>query len=292
MRKSVCRYVISLLLVGIVGLLLAGDAKAQCGVPGTPPCKKKTATGTNPSGTARRKTNTKITKPATPPAPEVYRPLTPLVIEKVGCYSPDIPNTLVKCPGDVKAKYFTAERDRGYDIAVVQYDNALLRDGPKIPFSRGTKCVSTYDRTMEVACDGTFLKRGDGLVILERSTTSDWLNVINLETGTEGWVYVGHVDVYFTRSPKATPNAFTEERSDNYSEPEITIKNLADRVMTLRLGRYLYKLMPNTERTVVLSPGPYKYYCSFPRAYPTLGEQNFSTGYRYTWSFYIERVVR
>ena len=292
MERSLPRFLVFMVFVGTVGLLLASEVSAQCGVPGTPPCKKKTTTGTNSSGAVRRKSDTKTAKPATTPPAKVNRPVPPLVFEKLGCYSPDIPDTLVKCPGDVKATYLAAERDRGYDIAVVQYDNALFRDAPKIPFSRGTKCVSTYDRTLEVACEGSFLKRGDGLVILERSTTSDWLKVINLETGTEGWVYIGHVDLYFTRSPKATPNAFAEERSDGYSNPEITIRNLSDRVMRLRLGRFLYTLSPNTQRTVVLAPGPYKYYCSFPRAYPTLGEQNFSTGYRYTWSFYIERVIR
>lgn len=285
MNSKLIKLVLLSVFVLLIYSLSAYEAFAQCGLPGTPPCKKKKVTKTKP--TTRPKSTGTSTKTVTAPPEIVYRPVQPL-ISQIWCQSPDIPNTSVKCPADIKPSYLPTEHENGYDIAVVQYDKALLREKPKIPFSGGTKCVWTYDTSKEAPCEGSFLLKGDNLVILDRDPTADWLNVINTETGKEGWVYKGHITIYYTRSPKVSPVAIEEERGESYSDPKIRITNQSELTMTLRLGDSIYTLAPYTERNITLTEGRYKFYSSFPRAYPLLGEKYFSRGYNYSWTFYIK----
>jgi hypothetical protein len=175
----------------------------------------------------------------------------------------------------------------------VQYDKALLREKPKVPFSAGENCFSPYSSTRYVPCEGDFLEKGNNLVILNRAPTSDWLNVINVETAKEGWVYKSHVNIYYTQSPKVSAPAIAETYSgSSNSYPEITITNDSNRVFRLRLGESTYTIDPYESRKLTLYPGSYKYYGSSPGVLPAMGEKYFSLGHVYTWRFYIGSAYR
>ncbi len=292
MKKLYIRRVIwSFLLLSFLGFVVVPMAYAQCGLPGMPKCaSKKSSTAAKRRAAARRRAAAEARSTVTNP-PIVYRQVTPIpykpeIMTRV-CYSPDIANTQVTCPNDVKITYLSGEQDHGYDIAVVQYDKALLREEPKYIFSRANKCFSPYNPLVETPCEGDFLSRGDQLVVLDRTSSGDWLDVINTETSKEGWVYRGHVTLYYTYSPKTSSDAIIQERTAGYGDPEITIVNQTDQTLTLKLGRSSFSVSGNSRRKITLTAGTYKFWGGVPRAYPTIGKRYFSNGGLYSWTFYI-----
>ncbi len=131
-------------------------------------------------------------------------------------------------------------------------------------------------------------ERGDLLALIDRTPRGTWYNVIHVRSGKEGWVDGSVIDIKYTENPRQAP-VFEERRVASNRDPELTIQNQTDRTLTLRLGTNLYSIAASSERSVTVPEGTYKFYGSVPRAYPTLGEKDFSKGVVYTWSFYIGR---
>jgi len=163
--------------------------------------------------------------------------------------------------------------DQGYNLAYVKYDGALLREYVSMP-------------------SGQTLKRGDALVILSKFGASDWLNVIDVDTGVQGWVYKGHVEIYLSAKGQPSTPVFEEQRTAGDSDPEVNVKNDSDRTLSLQLGPITYSIPPNSEQTIYLKEGSYKYLGMAPGVLPAMGNDFFSRGYVYSWRFYIAHVVR
>lgn len=192
--------------------------------------------------------------------------------------SPDIPNLRVPNPDSVAPEWLESGEDNGYDLVVNNYDGALLRGEPSEYPPLNEPLPPPIKR----------LKKGDQLVLLNRMKRRNWINVIDLDSGSEGWVYVSHVRIYYTRNPKSTVPVFRETRVDSDLEPEIIIKNDTNRLLTLRIGSTVYKIEGYTTRTLYLTSGTYKFYASVPRAYPLMGEKHWPKGVRYSWTFFLQ----
>jgi SH3-like domain-containing protein len=192
--------------------------------------------------------------------------------------SPDNPSLRIPDPDSIAPEWIDTENDQGYDIAVNNYDGVFLRGESPDTVSLGEPLPTPIKR----------LKRGDRFVILSRTKTKNWINVIDLESGNEGWVYVSHVKIYYTRNPKSSVPEFQERRTASNRSPEITIKNDTDRTLSLRVGDQRYTIESYSSRTISLTAGTYKFYASAPRVYPLMGEKYWSNGSVYSWTFYIE----
>ena len=134
-------------------------------------------------------------------------------------------------------------------------------------------------------------QRGDEVVILDRERDNDWLNVIDVDSAKEGWVYVSHLKIYYTTSPKHSPPAFQPSSTEDDRDPEVTILNESNKTMNLKVAGRVYSVEPNGSRTLTLSGGTYKFFVSAPGVLPLYGDETFSKGYRYKWHFYVETVM-
>ena len=188
--------------------------------------------------------------------------------------SPDIPGKYVLEPEKVPIGTLQSDKDDGYDIGYVTLDGVYLREMP----NKTSSVVKT-------------LHAGDLVVLLARSKSYNWLNVFDVDSGKEGWVYLSHLRVYLTSAPKSSVPSFQASRVDSEHEPIITVRNDSDRTMTLRIGDQTYTIEPSRTRTVYLTGGTYKFFASASRTYPLYGDKNFSKGYDYDWAFYIVKKV-
>lgn len=132
-----------------------------------------------------------------------------------------------------------------------------------------------------------YLPSSNLVVLLQRGHNKGWLNVLDVKTGTSGWIYYKTSKVYFTRKPKQGNNLFQATRSNSNEPPDITITNDTNRLLTVKLGENTYTIQPMTTSKITLSAGTYNFHAFVPNAYPMMGSQTFDTGYGYTWRFYI-----
>jgi len=74
------------------------------------------------------------------------------------------------------------------------------------------------------------------------------------------------------------------------TETVIRAVNDTDRILTLKFGGVTYTVPADKEVEIETGGGRYEYYASVPRATPTSGVKEFTSGYRWTWRFYIVRT--
>lgn len=185
--------------------------------------------------------------------------------------SPDVPTRFVPSPDKVVIKTLSPEKDQGYDVGYITLDTVSLRDA-----------AGNSGKVVEL------LTQGDLVVLVDRNRTADWVNVIDLTSGKEGWVYISHLDVYFSKQTKAHLPAFDLKRSEDDRDPDVTIQNDTDRSLTLRVGSGTYTFGPHSGQTIEIPGGSYEFRAWVPGAFPFLGTQNFSKGFNYSWNFFIE----
>lgn len=156
------------------------------------------------------------------------------------------------------------------DLAMVNQDSVVLKASPD--------SASTTVKT---------LSPGDLLTLLSRTPVNGWLRVIDYNSGTDGWIQVDSVETkYGTIQNK---EKYLERTVSNYGkDPSIYIKNDTNRTMNFGFGNQSYTLGPYQSLNLDIKPGTYQYYVSSPEVIPIIGEEYFQSGYKYTWSFYIE----
>lgn len=196
----------------------------------------------------------------------------------VGVISPDNQRLRVPDPESVKPEMLDVSGDQGYDVVIANYDDIYLRENPPDTVSLGDPLPSPVKQ----------LKRGDQMVLLGRTKTRNWINVIDLSSGEEGWVYVSHVKIYYTRNPKTSLPNFQERRTYSDRSPELNVTNKTNRTLNLRLGTQRYTIEPFGSKTITVAAGSYNFYASVPRAYPLMGEKYWSDGVIYSWTFFID----
>lgn len=69
-----------------------------------------------------------------------------------------------------------------------------------------------------------------------------------------------------------------------------TLKNDADRRVTLVFGGVTYILESGQTISITVEAGNYEYKATAPRATPLSGVERYKVGHTYTWRFYISRA--
>jgi len=132
------------------------------------------------------------------------------------------------------------------------------------------------------------VRRGDVLAFLaDEDGRGDWLNVIDVASGKEGWIHRSVVRLSWTqrRNPTITMQGRPTGRDTG---PEVTLKNDSGKILTLRVGDASFIVAPKSDKSVEIDAGRRKYHASAPGVIPAFGEQDFERGQAYTWTFWIE----
>ena len=131
------------------------------------------------------------------------------------------------------------------------------------------------------------LKKAAVLALIDREDSDGWLNVIDIKTGKEGWVKKKHVSLVLSNKPKPEL-VFNDDKIDEISNPEIEVENVSDKDLTLKVSDARFVVPKHSKKAVIVPPGEHKYHASAPNVYPAIGKNDFRTGHRYTWKFWIE----
>ena len=172
-------------------------------------------------------------------------------------------------PDTPASSFFPDEADPGVDFATVIASRANLRQG--------------HDGASSVLLE---VRNGEDLVLLNRTPTGPWYNVLHVDSSTDGWIHGSVIRLVYTRKARPAP-VLRAERVDIYSDPRIELDNKSYLTINLRVGETIYSIPPYSTRSVTFPSGVHKYYASAPGVLPAMGEQTFSVGYRYTWTFTI-----
>ncbi|MGP8250786.1 MAG: SH3 domain-containing protein [Terracidiphilus sp.] len=161
-------------------------------------------------------------------------------------------------------------RDLGVDVASPTYSHVSLMDTPD---TNGAVVRS--------------VTANDVLVLVDRTPSNGWYDVIDVRSGKEGWVSQDDVQISFTKHPEQAAK-FTEEYTGSDDPPEISVENATSGVLNLKVDGNFYSVQPNSTISISLSGGSSSYYATEPGAIPAMGKKDFERGYRYSWRFWIE----
>jgi hypothetical protein len=125
-----------------------------------------------------------------------------------------------------------------------------------------------------------------GYLDLDGVSYSRWYKVIHVKSNREGFIHESTVSIYPTQNRKS-PLTIQGYYSGGNTNPSIEVNNDTPKVMTLKMNETRYVFSPQETKTITLTPGKYNFYASSPNVIPDFGEQDFQTGYKYTWRFYI-----
>lgn len=164
-------------------------------------------------------------------------------------------------------KYLSDSEDKGYDVGLVRSQSTLVD-------TQGNSILR--------------MSNNDELAIVRRPDSGDYIRVIHIESGKNGYVLKKNISLYYTKKPKSSESPFSERRTASYKNPEITVSNTTDRTLNLSVGSSELKLIPNESRTLILEEGNYDFFASAARVRPSIGNKYFSKGVIYSWTFYIK----
>ncbi len=162
-------------------------------------------------------------------------------------------------------------KDLGYDAAVVVKDSAIREN----PLATGKLLLS--------------VKRGAFLSLVVREADKNWYNVVEADSGTEGWINGNDIVVKLTENTATGPPLEEEEAVSN-ALPEVSVSNLEEKTtLRIRLNGKLYMIPPGTTKVVQLPAGNFKYYGWSPGIRPATGSRVIEKGKKYSWRFKIFR---
>lgn len=144
----------------------------------------------------------------------------------------------------------------------------------------------TPDKSSEVL---DLLKANAQLFVYSSEITNGYYNVIDIETDQEGWIHNSLVKL-IQEIPKSDVSPFSPEGRTNGTECIIEVKNNTSIPMTLKMNSAYYYFDPQETKALTFSPGGYAYVASAPSVIPYFGDDTLQSGYKYSWTFYIETV--
>ncbi len=160
-------------------------------------------------------------------------------------------------------------KDFGFDAAVVVKDSAIREN----PLATGKLLLS--------------VKRGAFLSLVVKEAVKNWYNVVESDSGTEGWINGKDVVVKLTENTATGPPLEEEDAVIN-ALPEVSVSNLEEKtILRIRLNGKLYLIPPGTTKIVQLPAGNFKYYGWSPGIRPATGSRIIEKGKKYSWRFRI-----
>ncbi|TAE75353.1 MAG: SH3 domain-containing protein [Bacteroidetes bacterium] len=132
------------------------------------------------------------------------------------------------------------------------------------------------------------LYRSNKLYVFSNNDSNGFLKVIDIETGTIGWVSKNYV-TYIKKLEINRNDVFQKTgNSDNYN-PEVEVKNTSSHKITLIVDQEVYTINPYSSISISVSPKSYNYVASASGVIPISGVQNFANNSRYSWVFSVVR---
>lgn len=159
--------------------------------------------------------------------------------------------------------------DLNADTALIVSQNANLRDAP----SKSSNIIGVVIQENMV-------------VLLDRESKDGWYNVIDIETSKEGWLHQSTLKITLAKNPKQE-QLFQAETLSYFTEPEIAVQNASYLNINLKIGNQLIVIPANSNKSLKISQGTYKYYATAPGVFPSLGTQTFNNSNIYSWKFWV-----
>lgn len=131
------------------------------------------------------------------------------------------------------------------------------------------------------------LNAGSKIFIISLDEENEFLNVIDIESGTEGFVHRNFAkaeDVIYT-SPGSIFSATGKINDEN---PVLTITNNTTKILTLKLNKQVFTFEAGETRAISVLPGSYSVMASAPRVIPMTGTDRLEKNLSYRWSFYLK----
>ncbi len=91
------------------------------------------------------------------------------------------------------------------------------------------------------------------------------------------------------KQPTSSETLFEREYVGGSGNPTISIKNDADRTVTLVFGGIKYVIPSGQTESLTIEPGNYEYFASASGVRPLSGVEKYEAGYSYSWRFFIRR---
>lgn len=91
------------------------------------------------------------------------------------------------------------------------------------------------------------------------------------------------------KQPTSSERLFEREFVGGGGSPTISIKNDANRTVTLTFGGVKYVIPSGKTTSLTVEPGNYEYFASAPGVKPLSGIERYDVGYSYSWRFFISR---
>ncbi len=133
------------------------------------------------------------------------------------------------------------------------------------------------------------LRRGELTVLVSRTRSNGWLNVIQRSTGHQGWVLAGKLSLKYT-THQLKGFSFATEATGTVDPPQLTISNSSDQACYIHIGTYQeVAVVPHVTKTISIGSGIYHYNASAANVTPLFGWCDFVNGSRYRWNFFIVR---
>lgn len=131
------------------------------------------------------------------------------------------------------------------------------------------------------------LTKGTQLFLVSKIQVSDYYHVIVIETGVEGYVHSGYVEVG-RLVPESKEGIFKQVGKTLSSKTSIRITNKSALPIALKLNDEVYAFAPGEKTVLSLPAGTYAFLVHPKGLMPSYGSQTIEAGYEYIWSYSIE----
>lgn len=131
------------------------------------------------------------------------------------------------------------------------------------------------------------LNAGTKIFIISQQAENEFLNVIDIESGTEGYVHRNYAkaeEAVYT--PPGSVFSSTGQITDE--NPVLTVTNNTSKVLTLKLNKLAFTFTAGETRAVSVHPGIYRVIASAPRVIPMTGTGKLEKNLSYSWRFYLK----
>lgn len=132
------------------------------------------------------------------------------------------------------------------------------------------------------------LNSDSNVLILSDKEINNFYNVIDIDSNTEGYLYISNVELIEEKKPEKNNVFEIIGNTTDILTSEITIYNSHHTACTIKLGTESFNFDPKETKTISVKPGNYRIFLSSKGTIPYVGEIELLRGKKY----YRERYVK
>ncbi len=180
------------------------------------------------------------------------------------------------------------------EMPSVSYPQGLSASRPEVETTeeRDTDiAVTTVGARLREAPEGDVLMSVDAgteLALLSREPQAGWYEVVDIESGTLGWIHRSVVRLELAASPAPPAQIFEAQATGIDAPPEVKVENRSDRTIWLRVDGQTHAISSKQTLALSVGAGDKSYTAWAPGVIPAVGIESFKRGYSYGWAFWIE----